>query len=280
MNEEIEKVEKKPRKPRVVKPKVVIEEKIKSAPKKRGLAKKLELVEPVAIEEKKAEAEITAQQVALYLEAHPDFFNENVQLLEKLSIPHVTGGAVSLISKQLELFRTRYQEMENQLCELIEIARDNDTAVNRMHKLNLALLDALTLEEAVTNLNIVLSEYFLTDFVAIRLIQSAPNADLEELGLFISPDSKELKPFDLELRTGKPTCGKPTLTQARVLFGFQANEVKSCAIIPMLFTDLDGLLAIGSRDENRFHASMGHLFLTQMSEVIATRLITLLKQAK
>lgn len=280
MNEKIEQVEKKPRKPRVVKPKVETVEKTKSVPKKRGLAKKLELVESVIIEEKNSATEITAMQVAQYLETHPDFFNENMQLLEKLSVPHATGGAVSLISKQLELFRTRYQEMENQLCELIEIARDNDTAVNRMHKLNLALLDALTLEEAVTNLNIVLSEYFLTDFVAIRLIQNAPTTNLEELGLFIAPDSKELKPFDLELRTGKPTCGKPTLTQARVLFGFQANEVKSCAIIPMLFTNLDGLLAIGSRDENRFNASMGHLFLTQMSEVIATRLITLLKQAK
>jgi len=281
MNEELKKVEKKTRKPRVVKPKVETTENTKVTPKKRGLAKKLELVEsPIANTKVALVPIITADQVADYLEAHPDFFNENIQLLEKLSIPHATGGAVSLISKQLELFRTRYQEMENQLLELIEIARNNDTAVNRMHKLNLALLDALTLEEVITNLNIVLSEYFLTDFVAIRLIQDAPNADLEKLKLFIAPDSKELKPFDLELRTGKPTCGKPTLTQARVLFGFQANEVKSCAIIPMLFTDLDGLLAIGSRDENRFHASMGHLFLTQMSEVIATRLITLLQQEK
>jgi uncharacterized protein len=281
MNEELEKVEKKPRKPRVVKPKIETTEKTKVTPKKRGLAKKLELVESPVLEDNISSVlKITADQVADYLEAHPDFFNENIQLLEKLSIPHATGGAVSLISKQLELFRTRYQEMENQLLELIEIARNNDTAVNRMHKLNLALLDALTLEEVITNLNIVLSEYFLTDFVAIRLIQDAPNTDLEKLKLFITPDSKELKPFDLELRTGKPSCGKPTLTQARVLFGFQANEVKSCAIIPMLFTDLDGLLAIGSRDENRFHASMGHLFLTQMSEVIATRLITLLQQEK
>jgi uncharacterized protein YigA (DUF484 family) len=147
-----------------------------------------------------------------------------------------------------------------------------------MHKLNLALLDATTLEEVVTNLNIVLSEYFLTDFVAIRLIQDLPNSDLN--GLFVASDSNELKPFAEELRTGKPSCGKPTLTQARMLFGFQANEVKSCAIVPLLFTELEGLLAIGSRDENRFHASMGHLFLTQMSEVIATRLITLLQSAK
>jgi uncharacterized protein YigA (DUF484 family) len=259
MSEKIETPDKKPRKPRVVKPKETVEK----------------VAKPKVVKPKKI-AEITATQVADYLKSHSDFFIENVQLLEHLTIPHPSGVAVSLISKQLELFRTRTQEMENQLLELIEIARGNDAVVNRMHKLNLALLDATTLEEVVTNLNIVLSEYFLTDFVAIRLIQESPSADLDRI--FVSPDSKELKPFAEELQTGKPTCGKPTLTQARMLFGFQANDVKSCAIVPMLFTELEGLLAIGSRDENRFHASMGHLFLTQMSEVIATRLITILQQ--
>ncbi len=260
MSDELEIPAKKTRTPRVAKPKETIEK----IPKPRIVKAKPEKIN-----------EITATQVADYLQAHPDFFIEHVNLLEHLSIPHPSGVAVSLISKQLELFRSRSQEMENQLTELIEIARDNDTSVNRMHKLNLALFDAMTLEDAVTNLHIVLSDYFLTDFVAIRLIQNVPNSDLD--GLFISPGSNDLKPFDNELRTGVPSCGKPTLTQARVLFGFQANEVKSCAIVPMLFTGLEGLLAIGSRDENRFHASMGHLFLTQMSEVIATRLITLLQ---
>ncbi len=220
-------------------------------------------------------ATIDDAQVAAYLQEHPDFFVKHIQLLENISIPHPSGGAVSLISKQLELFRGRYQEMENQLIELIDIARDNDAAVNRMHKLNLALLDAKTLDDVVTNVNLVLSEYFLTDFAAIRIIQATPHAECNDI--FISPESKNLKPFARELSYGVPRCGQPTLTQARVLFGFNANEVKSCAIIPMLFTELEGLLAIGSRDENRFHASMGHLFLTQMSEVIATRLITLLK---
>jgi hypothetical protein len=45
----------------------------------------------------------------------------------------------------------------------------------------------------------------------------------------------------------------------------------------MTFTRLEGLLAIGSRDESRFHYSMGSLFLTQMSEIIGTRLISLLQ---
>ena len=66
------------------------------------------------------------------------------------------------------------------------------------------------------------------------------------------------------------------MAQATFLFGDAATEIKSCAIIPMVFKELEGLIAIGSREDSRFHYSMGDLFLTQMSEVIGTRLIALL----
>ncbi|MGZ8190014.1 MAG: DUF484 family protein [Methylococcaceae bacterium] len=222
---------------------------------------------------------LTSSQVEDYLHKHPEFFNDHLNLLEKIHIPHPSGNAISLISKQLEIFRSRHHEQENQLTALIEIARDNDTAFTRMHKLTLALLDATTLEEAVANLDIVLSDYFLTDFVAVRIIKNEPRTDTAIANLFIEPGSETLKPFIKELSSNQPSCGRPTLAQARVLFGDLAVEVKSCAIIPMTFTELDGILAIGSREEGRFHYSMGNLFLTQMSEIIGTRLISLLQQS-
>ncbi len=220
--------------------------------------------------------DMTAVQVERYLQQHPDFFNAHLSLLEQMHIPHPSGSAVSLISKQLELFRGRHHEMESQLTTLIEIARENDTAFTRMHKLTLALLDACSLEEVVTNLDIVLSEYFLTDFVALRIIRDQPVASLPEV--FLQPGSEALKPFLNVLSGNYPSCGRPTLAQARVLFGDSALAVQSAAIVPMNFTELEGLFVIGSREEGRFHHSMGTLFLTQMSELIGTRLISLLQQ--
>ncbi len=220
-------------------------------------------------------AELSAIQVERYLQKHPGFFNDHLDLLERIEIPHPSGNAVSLISKQLEIFRSRHHEMENQLTSLIDIARENDTSIIRMHKLTLALLDASTLQEVIANLDIILSEYFFTDFVALRIIKADPGFSIDNL--FIDPDSETLKLFIKELSSNIPFCGRPTLAQGRVLFGDSAAEVKSCAIIPMTFTELDGLLAIGSREEGRFHYSMGNLFLTQMSELIGTRLISLLQ---
>jgi len=225
--------------------------------------------------DKQEKSSLTSAQIEQYLREHPEFFNEHLHLLERMSIPHPSGNAVSLISKQLEIFRSRHQELESQLTELIEIARENDTSYVRMHKLTLALLDAKTIEEAVANLETVLSEYFLTDFVVIRIIKNNPDATISNL--FIEPDSDDLKPFSKELSSSEPTCGRPTLTQAKILFGESSLEVQSYAIMPMMFTELEGFLAVGSREDGRFHYSMGSLFLTQMSEIVGTRLIALLQ---
>ncbi|CAG7857125.1 hypothetical protein MCAMS1_01851 [biofilm metagenome] len=219
---------------------------------------------------------LTSAEVEDYLQKHPEFFSEHLHLLEKMHIPHPSGDAVSLISKQLELFRSKHKELENQLTDLIEIARENDTSYDRMHKLTLALLEAKSVDEAVENLKLVLSDYFLTDFVAIRIINDHPKTLNNTL--FINADSEDLMPFSKELANNQPTCGKPTLTQAKILFGDNSLDVQSYAIMPMMFTELEGFLAIGSREQDRFHYSMGSLFLTQMSEIVGTRLISLLKE--
>ncbi|WP_020483736.1 DUF484 family protein [Methylomonas sp. MK1] len=219
---------------------------------------------------------LTEAHVKAYLQDHPEFFQNHLDLLEKMHIPHPSGNAISLISKQLEIFRAKHQEQENQLTALIDIARENDASFNRMHELTLAMLEANSLEDAVANLSEVLAECFFTDFVAIKIIKEQPLSPISNL--FVGADDANLKHFSNELTTNQPKCGRPTLAQARFLFGDVAAEVRSAAIIPMVFTQLDGLLAIGSRDESRFHYSMGSIFLTQMSEIIGTRLISLLQQ--
>lgn len=217
---------------------------------------------------------ISEEQVVEYLKNHPHFFQGHLELLEDLHIPHPSGSAVSLISKQLELFRAKHKEQENQLIALIDIARENDASFNGMHELALAMLESNSLEDVVANLSEVLAECFMTDFVALKVIGDRPDAPISQM--FVQADDEALKHFSQELATNQPKCGRPTLAQARFLFGDAASEVRSCAIIPMSFTLVEGLIAIGSRDDQRFHYSMGTLFLAQISEIIGTRLIALL----
>ena len=48
---------------------------------------------------------VSEVEVDAYLQQHPEFFQHHLDLLEKMHIPHPSGNAISLISKQLEIFR-------------------------------------------------------------------------------------------------------------------------------------------------------------------------------
>lgn len=218
---------------------------------------------------------ISSAQVEDYLWQHPDFFNDHLDLLGHITVPHPCGSAVSLVSKQLEIYRTRHRHMENQLSALIDIARENDTLFSRMHELTLAMLDSATLEETLANLEQVLFECFLADFVAVKIFQENNESPINNL--FVSAHNKALQNFHQILADGTPKCSRPTLAQARFLFGNAANEVQSCAFIPLFFSKLDGLLVIGSRQRGRYHRSLGNLFLTQIGEIVGARLISLLQ---
>lgn len=224
-----------------------------------------------------ASAELNAQHVADYLQRHPGFFNDYQELLEILAIEHPdNGNVVSLTARQLQVYRNKQRELETQLHSLLKIAKDNDVCAARMHQLTLALLDAKTLESVIANLKRILTEVFLTDFVALKIIHTYESPTLTDC--FIDPVHKNLHYLTAELTHQKPRCGRLNSAQNKFLFAEAAAEVKSCAIIPICNADVTALLVIGSRDENRFHHSMGDLFLTQLSEILTIRLSTLLRQ--
>lgn len=221
--------------------------------------------------------ELNAQHVANYLQQYPDFFNHHTELLESLTLPHPdSGNVVSLTARQLEVFRNKQFELESQLNALIEIAKNNDLCANRMHQLTLALLNSASIEVAISNLKKVLTDCFLSDFFALKIIGENQNALLNDY--FIAPDHDKLDYLTVELAHNIPRCGRLNNAQNKFFFAGFASQVKSCAIVPILHSKLTALLLIGSRDENRFHYSMGNLFLTQLSEIVGTRLATLLKQ--
>ncbi len=221
---------------------------------------------------------VSADQVHAYLADHPGFFADNIELLESLAIPHPTGQAVSLVAKQLEIFRAKNEKLVQQLNILVQIARDNDELFRKMHKITIALMEANDVECALASLQSVLHEYFQADFVSLRILHESDKSPLSDV--FISPHDERLEPFKKLLDSGRPKCGLPNLEQAAFLFGENASETQSCAIIPIKSSTLNGLLGIGSIDDEKFLPTMGHMFLTQIGELVGLRLDTLLQSSK
>lgn len=69
---------------------------------------------------------ITEEQVVGYLRAHPEFFLSHDDLLREITIPHNSGQAISLVERQVHVFREQRDQLRKELGHLVAIARDND----------------------------------------------------------------------------------------------------------------------------------------------------------
>lgn len=210
-----------------------------------------------------------------YLSANPDFFERNSDLLSTLRLPHVTGGAVSLVERQVSELRQKDVKLEKRLKELLDIARSNDTLAKKIHALSLSLLEATSLEDTLKACEASLRASFDADHAVLVLFREPEPFTDVSVRRFCRPvarDTAGLQSFDSFLTRAKPRCGQVRDAQRDFLFGDETNEIGSCALIPLGERADLGFLAIGSADVNRFHPAMSLDFITRLGELISAAL--------
>lgn len=205
-----------------------------------------------------------------YLTRNPDFFERHGTLLGMLRLPHVTGGTVSLVERQVSVLRQRDLKLERQLKELLEVARANDVLADKLHKLTLGLLAAGSLAGTLAAIESSLRTAFDADHSVLvyfgdgKAVGDAPRAR------FFRPIERSdpaLKAFATFLESSAPRCGQVRDAQKAFLYGREADEVGSAALVPLGNDCEVGFLAIGSNDSKRFHPAMSFDFLDRKSVV-------------
>ena len=211
--------------------------------------------------------------VADYLRNNPEFFQNNPSLLASLEIPHSCGPAISLVEHQTKVLRDQNAQLKRKLMDLVHVARDNNRLNERMHQLTLGLVNSKSLEGLLDTLRDNLVGEFNADTVTLRL-SGVSDTLARECGVEIyKTDDAELAHFETFLKSGRPQCGRFKKEQLKYLFGDQAEAIESVALIPLGRNSTQGLLAIGSREPNRFHPGMGTLFLTHLGELMGLLLV-------
>ena len=210
-----------------------------------------------------------AHEVAAWLRRHPTFLQQFPDLALALVVPRETGPAASLASFQLEILRDRNRELGKRLHELFANAQDNERLAVRTHQLTLALLRQTSAADTLRALAASLAEDFHGDLV--RIVSFHPVAGLEDVDWLqhIDEASPRLAGFRDLLASGDPVCGRLHPDKHALLFGVRAEDVQSTALLSLAGT---GLVAVGSRDPNRFFPGMGTLFLRMMGEALAAAL--------
>jgi uncharacterized protein YigA (DUF484 family) len=221
------------------------------------------------------EAELSENAVHDFLEDNPDFFERHGALLSTLRLPHVAGGTVSLVERQVSVLRQKDLKLERQLKDLLEVARANDVLATKIHALALQMLRMSNLSDTLKSVEESLRAGFGADQSILVLFgdpESFKDIDVGRFFLAIDHDDESLKAFDTFLKGSGPRCGQVRDSQRDFLFGKETDEVGSAALIPLGKKSEVGFLAIGSVDANRFHPGMSIDFLTRLGELVAEAL--------
>ncbi len=237
------------------------------------------------------------QDVADYLQQHPEFFAEHATLFATLPVPHPHGGrAIPLAERQMITLREKNRGLELKVAELMRFGQENDAIAERLARWTRMLLlqrSPRLLPETLTG---SLEEIFSVPHIALCLWEAADEYAVDARAAEATP---ELSAWVGSL--GGPYCGAPEGDAKRVLPLFQrtsgddvasaadqssgsvtslhSGEVRSLAIVPLrrgAAPAAFGVLALGSADPRRFHDGMGTDFLSRIGETSSAALTRLL----
>ena len=220
----------------------------------------------------RAQTRLKPQDVADYLEKHPDFFIGKDDLLLKLALPHRRGEAISLVERQIALLREGNMDYHRRLTYLSETAKDNERLFERIRKLVLMLLESRDLEQLLETVADSLNHEFRIELHSLILFSEKAMG----LPVRIEPLDAATKVLGNILKKGKPVCGQFESERLKFLFPEQEESIGSVAIIPLTYSlnkpSQLGVLTLASKDPEHFKDGIGNLFTGYLGDVFSRML--------
>jgi len=223
------------------------------------------------------------QTVAQFLQQNPDFFERHPQLLARMRLQHPRNAStISLIERQVEVLREKYEAQEAKLADFVRVARANNVLAEKIHRFTRRLLATANRGDAITQIEASLREDF-DAFHAVLVLAASHEPLVPDADRFVrtvAADDVNFRSFETLFATAKPRCGQIRDSQREFLFGAEGVEIGSVALIPLSGNPAPGLLALASVDRDRFHPGMSTEFLSRMGELISDALAKPLAPAR
>lgn len=217
----------------------------------------------------KKAGELTAEAVADYLRDNPDFFVQQDELLRSLTLPHDSGRAISLVERQVHLFREQRDTLRRELVELVSIARHNDRLFEKSKRLLLQVIEARNLNDMAAAIDDSIRGDFGLDAASVILFtdNELPTSAQGALHV-VSPEVARSRLGGL-LDGDRAVCGQFRESERSFLFPDREEPIASVALVPLRHDELVGVFAVGSCETGYFDQSMGSLFLTYISDTLS-----------
>lgn len=202
--------------------------------------------------------------VEQYLRDHPGFFRHRLDLVAELELPHGSGGAVSLVERQVSLLRERNIEMRNRLATMTHHAHNNDVLFEGTRAAVLALLETEKAADIAAAFTRSVKAHFKVEHCCMLWLTDENH--LPEGCASLQQDAQDiLAPI---LKRHRPLSGTFRSEEMAALFK-AANGEGSAALAPLVANGtLIGVIAVGSDDATRYRSSDGTLFIEHLADVI------------
>ncbi|MEK9627811.1 MAG: DUF484 family protein [Nitrospinota bacterium] len=231
-------------------------------------------------------------QVAIYLNEHPEFFNEYPELLRKIKeikeedLPIEPMSTLSLADRIIKRVHDDKEHLKSKLKWLFEISRANEKIQDHLYEIEQLVLTSTNLDQMVNQLRQEIPNRFGIPSVTVCLVQGSDhfmedrlreryNGELDESVKFISKDTAS----NWLQGNLKPVL-RGEIEESEV---FVSDPIKSEALIPIVAQDsLVGVIAFGSPNAFHFHEGLGTEFLERMADKVAISInnILLIDQLK
>jgi uncharacterized protein YigA (DUF484 family) len=225
-----------------------------------------------------ASAPLDDAAVAGYLKANPEFFVRNSDLLLALSIPHESGRAVSLLEKQIAVFRDRQDSIEKRFERFLDTARVNNNLFEKTRLVILDLMRCRTLADLTATIAKRICSDFDASISALAFISDEPPAESSAIHKIAVKDARSILGNEFEKQ--RTWCGRLNTSQQLALFGKDESAMISAALVPVHLPEAAPLrkahglplLMIGSVEEAHFNSSLDTLFLDFIGEVLSVHM--------
>jgi uncharacterized protein YigA (DUF484 family) len=201
---------------------------------------------------------ITGAQVADYLRAHPGFFSTHSDLLRTLTPPprYEGGNVVDMQAFIIERLRTDHDD-------LLTTGSGNMTGLSRVHEAALSFFSAHSIEHLVHLVTTDLAVILGLD-VVVLCVESVEAESVAGVRVLPPGTVNRLLDGGHEVRLDGEAEANPAV------YGGMGSLVRSQALIRLEFggRESTGLLALGSREKDKFHASQGKELPTFLGRVI------------
>ncbi len=210
---------------------------------------------------------IDEKAVIAFLQEHPDFFQNQPDLLTELTLPHNSGEAISLIERQVELLRERNIDMRHRLNNLLTHAKDNDKLFEKTRRLVLQLLEAVDLNDCAEKVFQSFDSDFNVQYTALIIFSDPVRAKAQRARILAPTIIPET--MHRFLSSQRAVCGHLRPEELAALFPNNAPDIGSAAVVPLSRGTTFGLLCVANNDPAHYRSSMGTLFLTHMADVLS-----------